>query len=132
MTVPCPLCDQFSGKPESVRAHISAKQDDRHRGESGFDYETELGLDQDGPDQEPESDADPDGTPVPIQNQSGAVRTTDDAVEIQSVERDETDDGTPVVKLVLVGAAIEGLSRALTGQGIADQIRNSTDNRDRI
>lgn len=130
--IPCPICDEYSGKPESVRAHISAKQDDRHRGESGFDYETELGLDQDGPDQEPESSPDPDGTPVPTQDQGGTVRSTDDSVEIQSVERDRTDDGKPVVKLVLAGAAIEGLSRALTGQGIAEQIRDSTDNRDRI
>jgi len=132
MTVPCPLCEQFSGKPESVRAHISAKQDARHQGHSGFDYETELGLDQDGAESDPEPDHEQDATPVPTQNQGGTVQTSDDAVEIQSVERDETDDGTPVVKLVLAGAAIEGLSRALTGKGLVGQIQDGTDNRDRI
>jgi hypothetical protein len=104
MPVPCPLCDQYSGKPESVRAHISAKQDDQHRGQSGFDYDSELGLDQDVTDVErvePELD-----------NQK-----RDDSLQIESIERDQKSDGTPVLKLVLAGAGIVGLGRALSDQG---------------
>jgi hypothetical protein len=125
MPVPCPLCDQFSGKPESVRAHISAKQDDRHSGESGFDYETELGLDRDST----ETDT---GNPVPTSSEPEPGADPGDSVEIRTIEQDETEDGKPVVKLVLAGAAIEGLSRALTGKGLVEQIGDDTGDRKRI
>jgi hypothetical protein len=125
MPVPCPICDRFSGKPESVRAHISAKQDNQHSGESGFDYETELGIDRDGT----ETDT---GNPVPTSSEPNPGTEPGDSVEIRTIEQDEAEDGTPVVKLVLAGAAIEGLSRALTGKGLVEQIGNDTGDRKRL
>ena len=36
--VPCPVCHDYHGKPESVEAHITGKSDDDHRGQTGKDY----------------------------------------------------------------------------------------------
>ena len=36
--VPCPICDEYYGKPESVEGHITGKSDDSHRGKIGKDY----------------------------------------------------------------------------------------------
>jgi hypothetical protein len=36
----CPYCD-YAGQRDSVRAHIRGKTDDRHRGKSGFEDESE-------------------------------------------------------------------------------------------
>jgi hypothetical protein len=130
MTVPCPLCDQFSGKPESVRAHISAKQDDQHRGETGFDYDDQLGL---GTEQETNSSPEQDSEPA---KQTSSEQS--DSVQIRSVERDQTDDGIPVMKLVLTGAALEGISRAMTGDGLIGEdglvgtVQGGSDDRDRM
>lgn len=36
--VPCPICDEYHGKPESVEGHITGKSDEAHRGKIGKDY----------------------------------------------------------------------------------------------
>jgi len=36
--VPCPVCYDYHGKPESVEAHITGKSDEDHRGQIGKDY----------------------------------------------------------------------------------------------
>jgi hypothetical protein len=36
--VPCPVCHDYHGKPESVEGHITGKSDDDHRGQIGKDY----------------------------------------------------------------------------------------------
>ena len=41
----CPYCDDYSGKPDSVRGHIRAKTDPAHKGKSGYEDYTEKLLD---------------------------------------------------------------------------------------
>ena len=36
--VPCPVCRDYHGKPESVEGHITGKSDEDHRGQIGKDY----------------------------------------------------------------------------------------------
>ena len=36
--VPCPVCRDYHGKPESVEGHITGKSDGDHRGQIGKDY----------------------------------------------------------------------------------------------
>lgn len=140
--VTCPLCEQYEAEPKSVRAHISAKRDETHQGESGFDYETELGL------SEPESEPVPDETgpdpglgealgtemnetssePNRVPTRDGPDRDDPDQDDsepttipaVQSVERDEDDDGNELVKLTLYGAGAYALAKLLAG----DQERN--------
>lgn len=38
----CPLCERFSGSPESVEAHISGSGDEDHEGEIGKDFREQL------------------------------------------------------------------------------------------
>jgi hypothetical protein len=33
----CPYCEDYAGKPDSVRGHIRAKTDPNHKGKSGFE-----------------------------------------------------------------------------------------------
>jgi len=36
----CPVCGEYTGKMESVAAHISGKSDDQHKGRTGRDYQS--------------------------------------------------------------------------------------------
>ncbi len=40
----CPICDSSFGSAGSVKAHITRKTDEAHKGESGPDYEGEIGT----------------------------------------------------------------------------------------
>lgn len=147
--VTCPVCEQYEDRPESVRAHISAKRDDLHSGESGFDYDSQLGLDDDetgdetgdGSDtglDEPQLDLDEDlsgngPTPVPTKDDPDTGSEDDsgptEVPTVQSVERDRDEDGNELVKLTLYGAGAYGVAKLLSGLG--DQNRDPY-NRDRL
>lgn len=124
--VSCPLCGQYEGRPESVRAHISAKRDETHSGESGFDYDEVLGISDD-----PETEQ--DGAQQSFSSASAEVNQVnsanpDDGKErtsvptVQSVEQDRDDDGNELVRLTLYGAGAYALAKLLAGD--QDQTQN--------
>lgn len=42
MAASCPICGDFEGDPQSVQAHISAKQDEAHRGKTGREFAADI------------------------------------------------------------------------------------------
>lgn len=127
--VSCPLCGQYEGRPESVRAHISAKRDEAHSGESGFDYDEVLGISDD-PETKPGKvkqsfSSDPvdgnDSNPVNddrYQSYDRDEQTPEPTLvpTVKSVEQDQDEDGNELVRLTLYGAGAYALARFLAGQ----------------
>lgn len=115
--VTCPVCGQYEGKPESVRAHISAKRDEAHSGKTGFDYDSELGLDagdQNG-DREAESpETDPEGSAK--QSEASPAQEPVEVPTVESVERDRDGDGNELVKLTLTGAGAYAIAKLLSNR----------------
>lgn len=124
--VTCPICERYEDSPESVRAHISAKRDEAHRGESGFEYDEILGIGtgsntkltgseqslssaETGDGDSPDTDLDPE--PEPGQGTGPTTVPT-----VKSVEQDEDEDGNELVKLTLYGAGAYALAKFLAGQ----------------
>lgn len=88
--VPCPVCHDYHGKPESVEAHITGKSDEDHRGQIGKDYRCV----QDGTRTlwtEPNPEL--KGT-VPIAELKGTVPTLDEEHTVPESDGKEPDDVT--------------------------------------
>jgi len=75
-TATCPLCRDYEGEPESVEAHISAKTDPTHRGETGSNHREEI--------EDPEEEAQEADGPE-------SVSQTEPAPEPEWVSRSDTE-----------------------------------------
>lgn len=70
----CPYCEDYAGKPDSIRAHIRGKTDELHKGKSGFEDGSEPVQADGSPapvEREPEMEPEPEPKPEPEEDESG-------------------------------------------------------------
>lgn len=128
----CPLCGDYTGKPESVEAHITGKSDETHKGRFGAEFRNEIRDGEATPEASPERSPSPspsDGVTEPEQ-EAGEDTETEPATGLVKVEdKDSDDEGMGALALLfLIGAVIWFVARnqrtpresefeALTGTG---------------
>ena len=92
----CPICEDYSGSPQEVEAHISGMKDEAHTGHLGAHYRDQLGIE--GADEvDVGVEEETAGIPVPVNSWlivAGAVVVLL-LVVVVSVDRPARADETP-------------------------------------
>lgn len=122
----CPLCEDYTGTPSQVEAHITGKSDEAHAGELGSNHRDEIEKRATGANRsstsssQGESSSDNNSGPGPSEN--GGSKNTSEAASEQG-ENSAPSESDGILWMLVAGA----LAIALAWRTVEDNSDDATD-----